>query len=162
MRNFASQCKNGKSTTKNTNYARCGEISPLNAKTRQSKDHFWYIVRTTGVPIPVEVSCPKTCSSSGIGAISSSCDTLLLSLPLLTANKATSRPSSSSSLALSAPGCSPLCRCRTLFGATGCYWPGMGAGYGFLGAALAMGAPCLGGGRGQLVLQPVSLVWVLV
>ena len=54
-----------------------------------------------------EVSCPKTSSSSRIATMLSSSDTLLLSLSLRTANKATSGPSSSSSLALSAPGSPP-------------------------------------------------------
>ena len=80
--------------------------------------------------------------------MSSSSGTLLSSLSPWTANKATSGPSSSSSLALSALGCPRPSRCGTLFCATGCCRPGLAACFGFLGAGLAMGAPCLGGGGG--------------
>ena len=86
-----------------------------------------------------EVSCPKTFHSSKIATMWSSSDTLLLS--------ATSRPSSSSSRALSAPAPPPpQFGCYTLM--CGCCGPRLAAGFGFLGAGLAMGAPCLRGGGG--------------
>ena len=40
--------------------------------------------------------------------------------------------------------------CCTLFCGTGCCGPGLAGSFGFLGAGLAMGAPCLGGGGAEV------------
>ena len=103
-------------------------------------------------PSHVEVSCPNlqspTSSSSKIATILSWSDTLLSSVSLVTANRSISRPSSSSSHALSAPCRSAPIRCWSLLYATDCYGPGLGASFGFLGAGSGMGAAYLGGGGG--------------